>query len=451
MHSTRRRFMGMSGAAIALAAFPACGNRSRGDPSTIVMWNNLDNQDLVTYFQDHVAGAYPGPGTVRFSNKSTDTIDRLIQTSLAAGSGPDIIVTPGPSSNVAEYTKAGYLVDLEPYAEKYGWNSTLAAWALDASRIDGTLRTLPTQYETMVFYFNPTTVHSLATGVPRTQPEFEAYCADAKGRGMVPIAAGNADWKGANEWHMVIALNHGAGPAAVYQALLGDLRWDDAVFVDAVTRYTDYFKKGWFGGSVEDYFTNKFSVQYEQLASGKAGALISGSWEFAYLPEYFGDKAGNDAEWDWAAIPSLGDDVPNDVWDLAIGQSAGINSNAHNVDYAASFLNFLTTDKKTILRALVELNSAPPPITIEPTDFSPGVDRRTVRLYTTLTNATIIGYPVWTFFPQQTETYIIDYFERVITGALSPSDYCAGIQKKFARELAAGRVPQAPEPGVPLK
>jgi len=451
MDLTRRHFLTSSGAVVALAGLAACGTGPASDPSAIVMWDNLDNQDLVAYFQKHIVEGYPGPGTVRFSNKSTDTIDRLIQTSLAAGSGPDVIVTPGPSSGVTEYTKAGYLVDLDGYAEKYGWNSKLATWALDASRVDGKLRTLPTQYETMVFYYNPATVQTMGTTVPTTQSDFEAYCEDAKGRGMVPIAAGNADWKGANEWHMVIALNHGAGPAAVYQALQGDLSWEDPVFVDAVTRYTDYFKKGWFGGSVEDYFTNKFSTLYEQLANGKAGAMISGTWEFPYLPTYFGPEAGNDDVWDWAAIPSLGAGVPNDVWDLAIGQSAGINSNAHNVDNAANFLNFLTTDKKVILQALVELNAAPPPIDVEQSDFGPGADPRVVRLYTTLSSAKTIGYPIWTFFPQQTETYIIDYFERVITGDLSPAEYCAGIQKRFTREHAAGKVPHAPEPGVALR
>jgi raffinose/stachyose/melibiose transport system substrate-binding protein len=178
--------------------------------------------------------------------------------------------------------------------------------------------------------------------------------------------------------------------------------------------------------------------------------MISGSWEFAYLPSYFGAKAGNAAEWDWAAIPSLGRNVPTGVWDLAIGQSAGINAKSGNVDNAAAYLNFLTTSKAAILQALVDQNAAPPPIKIAPTDFGAKADPRTVRLYTTLSSAKTIGYTTWTFFPQQTETYLIDYFEKVITGKLSPADYCAGIQEKFAAELQAGKVPQAPKPGVPL-
>lgn len=452
MTLNRRTFLITSGAALAAGGLAACGpsSSSSSSSSLIEFWNNLDNQDLVAYFKKHFVDAYPGPGKVRFSNKSTDTIDRLTQTALAAGSGPDVIVTPGPSTGVTEYTKAGYLVDLDPYASKYGWDSTFASWALDASRIEGKLRTLPTQYETMVFYFNPDTVKGLGGSVPTTVSEFEAYCEEAHGNGLVPIAAGNADWKGANEWHMVVALNHGAGPAAVYQALQGQLRWDDPVFVDAITRYTGYFKKGWFGGGVTDYFTNKFSTQYEQLASGKAGGLISGSWEFSYLPAYFGSKAGNKADWDWAAIPSLGDGVPTGVWDLAIGQSVGVNSKAHSVKNTVNYLNFLTTDKDAILQALVDQNAAPPPIKIDQSDFPSGADERTVRLYTTLSNAKTIGYTTWTFFPQQTETYIIDYFEKVITGKMTAADYCAGIQEKFAPELQAGKVPQAPEPGVSL-
>lgn len=452
MTITRRNFLVSSGAALAVGGLAsACGPSSSSSSSSLIQfWNNLDNQDLVTYFKKNFVDAYPGPGKVRFSNKSTDTIDRLIQTALAAGSGPDVIVTPGPSSGLTEYTKAGYLVNLDPYASKYGWDSNFATWALDASRIDGKLRALPTQYETMVFYFNPATVQSLGGSAPTNVSDFEGFCAEAKGKGLIPIAAGNADWKGANEWHMVIALNHGAGPGAVYQALQGLLKWDDPIFVEAVDRYVGYFKKGWFGGGVEDYFTNKFSTQYQQLASGEAGGMISGSWEFSYLPAYFGAKAGNSADWDWAAVPSLSQDVPTDVWDLAIGQAAGVNAKAGSVKNTVNYLNFLTTGKEAILKALVDQNMAPPPIKIEEGDFPPEADQRTVRLYSTLSNAKTIGYTTWTFFPQQTETYIIDYFENVITGKMTAAEYCAGIQSRFAPEFAAGKVPQAPKPGVTL-
>ncbi|GAA2749571.1 ABC transporter substrate-binding protein [Amnibacterium kyonggiense] len=443
---TRRTLLAGSGAAGLTALLSACSGGSGGEAGQIQFWNNFSDATQVKYFTDHIAQAYPGPGTVTVSNKSSNTIDRLIQTALAAGSGPDVIVTPGPSTGVTEYTKAGYLLDLEPYAKKYGWDTVFAKWALDASRIGGKLMTLPTSYESMVYYVNPATLSKLGLTAPTTLEEFEAFNAEAKAKGVIPIAAGNADWKGANEWHLVIALNHAAGPEAVYSALKGETKWTDPVFVDAISKLAGWFKKGWYGGGVQNYFTNNFPTVYKQLASGQAASMISGTWEFSNLGPYFGKAAGNSADWDWTTIPSLGSTTKNDVFDLAIGQSAGVNAHSKSVKDAASFLNFMTTDKKVLVDAVVEKDFQLPPIQVSAADFGSKADPRTVRLYTQLSAAKSIGYTTWTFFPQQTETYMINYFENVITDKLSVQDYLAGIQQKFDPELKAGKVPTAPAP-----
>ena len=457
MELSRRQLLASGGAAGLLAVLNACSSGSSAPSSAagsasagITIWNNLANQDQLTYFQTHFVDAYAGTAKVTFSNKPNNTIDRLIQTSLAAGSGPSIIVTPGPSTGVTEYTKAGYLVDLDEYDAKYGWSTKFAKWALDASKIDGKLRTLPTQYESMAFYFNPATLAKANLTVPKTQDEFEAFCTEAKAKGLTPIAAGNADWKGANEWHLGVALDHAAGPDAVYSALTGKTPFTDPVFVDAITRLTGYFQKGWYGGGVDKYFTNNFPTVYRQLAQGTAAAMISGTWEFANMGPYFGKAAGNTATWDWATVPSLGKGVPEVVWDLAIGQSAGVNSHAANVAGSVDYLNFLTTDKKAIIASIEQMNFEPSPIALSTSDFSKSADPRTVRLYSQLSSAKTIGYTTWTFYPQQTETYMIKYFENVLTNKMTPKDFCAGIQAQFKTELAAGKVPTAPKPGTGL-
>ncbi len=218
------------------------------------------------------------------------------------------------------------------------------------------------------------------------------------------------------------------------------------MFVDAIDRFAGYFKKGWFGGGVDLYFTNSFPTVYRQLATGRAAAMISGSWEFSNLTPYFGKAAGNDQTWDWTVMPSLGQGVATGIFDLAIGQSAGVNSNFVHSDAAVEYLNFLTTDTKTIIAGVEDINFEPPPIHITSHDFSARADKRIVRLYTELSAARTIGYTTWTFFPQQTETYMIDYFENVITGQLSAKAYCAGIEERFSSERAQGRVPTAPPP-----
>jgi len=448
MAISRRQLIAGGGALGAGTLLGACGT-SAADPHTITIWNNLPDAHQVAYFRRHFAEGYRRSGgrlPVRFTNKPSNTIDRLIQTSLAAGSGPSVIVTPGPSSFVSAYDSAGYLVDLTEYAQRYGWRRKFAAWALAASEVDGRLVTLPTSYETMVFYTNPATLDRLGLEAPGTREEFEHFCAEAKGRGLVPVAAGNADYKGANEWHVGVGLNHAAGPEAVHAALRGETRWTDPVFVDAVEQLASYFKKGWFGGSVDRYLTNGFPAVYRQLANGRAAAMISGSWEFSNLAQYFGKSAGNDADWAWHTVPSLRRGVPTQVWDLAIGQSAGVNTRAGNVAATVDYLDFLTTDKPAIVAGVERVAFEPPPIRITASDFSEAADPRVVRLYAGLSAARSIGYTTWTFFPPTTETYMIDYFENVITGRMSAHEYCAGIQSRFAAERAQGRVPTAPRP-----
>lgn len=179
--------------------------------------------------------------------------------------------------------------------------------------------------------------------------------------------------------------------------------------------------------------------------------MLSGTWEFANLTPYFGKAAGNDATWQWATVPSLSDAVPPVVWDLAVGQSAGINTNFPDTAAAADYLDFLTTDVKTIIGAVEQMSFAPPPVHLDAADFSARADRRIVRLYSELSTATSVGYTTWTFFPQQTETYMIDYFENVITGRLSAAEYCQGIAARFETEQAEGRVPSAPKPGGQIR
>lgn len=450
----RRELLTLSGAAGLGLVLPSCSTNSGTDSKSgpgkpsgkpIQYWTSFSSAKNQQYFKSHFMDAYRGSSKVLLTVKSTDSIDRLTQTALAAGKGPDIVLTPGPSQ-VAAYNDAGYLADLTSYSEKYKWKEKLASWALGASTIGGKLVSLPTSYESMAFYFNPQVLDKLKLIPPKSRAEFENFCQTAKGNGLVPLAAGNADWKGANEWHLTVMLNHYAGPKAVYSALKGQTPWTDPVFVDTVELLKGYFQKGWFGGSVDSYFTNQFPKVYKQLASGEAAGMISGTWEMASLPDYFGAAAKNTATWDWTTLPSLRDGVPEVVWDLGVGQSAGVNAKSPNVDGAVEYLNFLTTDVKTLTAAIEAISWQPTPLKLTGADFTAKADPRLKRLYTELPAAKSIGYTTWTFYPQETETYMIQEFEKVITNTTSSKDFCAGIQQKFAKELAAGKVPAAPTP-----
>jgi raffinose/stachyose/melibiose transport system substrate-binding protein len=445
MTLSRRTFLALSGAAALTPALAACGGDDRRRFEGIEYWQAFPDDAQREYFQAERVDAFTGSAPVQLTAKPSESFSRLMQTALAAGAGPDLISTAGPAQ-VAAYAGAGYLLPLDEYAQQYGWNDTLAPWALAASRMDGKLLSLPAGYESMILLYNPATLAANGWSVPTDRAGFEAVCTEAKAKGMIPVAAGNGDFRPASEWAVTFALNHHAGPTAVHQVLAGRIPWTDPVIVDAIAHLSDYFQRGWWGGSVEDYFTTGFPSMYASLASGEAVFMITGSWALGEIGPYFGEEAGNDATWDWAPLFPLRDGVPAQVWDLGIGQTMSINSRCPVPDAAAKYLDFLETDPARQAEGIAEVGLQPAPVRLTAADFPDSVDERQSRLYVELSNATTIGYTTWTFCPQQTDTDLYMNFDKVFTGLLTPHEYCAGLDKIFRKELALGKVPAAPAP-----
>jgi raffinose/stachyose/melibiose transport system substrate-binding protein len=238
--------------------------------------------------------------------------------------------------------------------------------------------------------------------------------------------------------------NHYSGPDALYQALTGQIKWTDPVFVEPLQILQRWFSNGWIGVSSQDYFTTQFATCYNNLANGKAATYWSGTWEFANLPLYFGKAGHNDATWTWANVPQMRPEIPNVVNELSIGGTYSINSKTKNPDSAAKFLGWYLANKKAAVIGLKEFGNEPPPISLSSSDWVPGTNPNYSRCYDAMavnSKAGNIGYTTWTFWPPKSDTYIIDSMDGVITGSTKPEDYCAGLQNIFQAERAQHKVP----------
>jgi raffinose/stachyose/melibiose transport system substrate-binding protein len=442
---SRRRFVVLTGGAAAATGFLAACNSGSGG-NTIGIWGAFDSKADQQYFQTHTVDAYNANHKIKLelSVKQTATLNQLMQTALSAGRGPDIIGSDGPTI-VVDFADAGYLAPLDQYSKKYNWPSKIQPWALETGTSDGKLYGIPTSYESMVVLYNADTFTKNGWQPPTNRTEFEAICSDAKGKGMSPVAAGNAEFRKATEWHVTAMINGYAGPAAVHDALTGKMPWSSQVFVDAITLLAGYFKNSWYGGGPESYFTYKFADLYQQLASGKAAMMITGSWGFTEIGPYFGKAAGNTAKWDWSPIPKFADNVPDDTYVLAIGGDNSINKKSEHPDDAASFLDW-TLDPKRATAAVAQVNAQLPPIKVQPSDFPSSVDERLKRFYLALNATKNVGYATWSSFPPKTDTYIYQSMDKVITGKMSPKDFCSGMDQVFQPELKAGKVPPLASP-----
>ena len=449
---SRRRFLQLSGAATAAAAgstlLSACGGSSGSSATQTNFWYAFGDTNTQKYFQQNFIDAYnkTNPAAkVVMSLKQVSTLDRLLQTAVAAGNGPDIISTSGPATALS-YANSGNLLALDPYVDKYGWAQSFLPWALDAGRVGGKLYSLPANYETMAVFYNTDTFAEHGWKPPTNRAEFEAICTDAAAKGIMPVGAGNADWQAATEWHVTWVWNTFAGPTALYEALTGKRKWSDPVFVDAISMLKGWFDKGWFGGSTDRYFTNKFTTLYQKLASGQSAMMLSGSWTFTEITPFFSKAAGNSATWDWAPLPSTNPAVHAGVYPLSIGNVFSINKSSKNPAAAAVFLDFLMTDPARQLNALAAVGQEPSPIKLASGDFPASTDPRMKRLYLELTAAKNVGYTTWTFWPAKTDSYINTQINKVLTGQLSPKDYCAGIDSQFQQEFKAGKTLPVPAP-----
>jgi raffinose/stachyose/melibiose transport system substrate-binding protein len=444
----RRSFLAATGALGAAAGLGACGtsapSASGGGP--ITLWTGFQEIQQEEYFKQQYLNPWNKlhPNTpLEISVKPLNTLAQLQQTAVGAGQGPDILGEDG-SSTVLPLAQAKQILPLDDYAKKYGWDKTLLPWAFNASSWKGKLWSIPNAYETMIVYYNPGTFDKYNWTAPTSLDEMEALFTEAHGRGIQPITAGNAGWRGVNEWFVTMLWNHYSGPDALYQALSGQIKWTDPVFVEPLQILQKWFKNGWIGVSSQDYFTTQFATCYTNLAHGKAATYWSGTWEFANLPLYFGPKGHNDATWTWMNTPPLRSGIPASLNELSIGGTYSINAQTKDPDAVAKFLGWYLANRKAALGGLQKFGNEPPPVNLSSSDWVAGTNPNYSRAYDEMavnSKAGNIGYTTWTFWPPKSDTYIIDQLDSVINGSATAAAYCAGLDKVFSAELAQGKVP----------
>lgn len=424
-------------AAEAPAAEPAAGEKTK-----ITWWTESPEQQyrdlLMKEFVEPFNAAHDD---IELEIVFQEDLDRVLRTAIQAGAAPDIIQTPGPSF-VLEYVNAGFILPLDEYAAQFGWEDRMLKWAYDSGKVQGKLFGLPLTYETMVNYYNKALFDEKGWKPPTNRAETEKLCEEADKEGVICFSHSNQYWKGVNEWMVGVFLNNYAGADRVYAALQGQKPWTDPEFVAAIQLIKDWVDKGWFSGSLDNYFALSHDEIWQALCDKKALMNIEGTWAFQDAPNFCGE------DWEWAPPPQLQEGVtPSYV--LAIGSTLSINAKSPNPDAAAQVLDFVYNDKARAARIIEGWNfgewNVPLKFSVE--DFSPDVNPRFTRFVSEFAKDTgegKFGYTTWTFWPAKTDQYIIEELDGVLTGDASAEAYQQEQQKLFEQELTAGQVPPAP-------
>lgn len=447
---SRRGFLAGTGLGALALTFPEllAGCASSGSNSkTVALWMDIAGAANQAYFTKHVTDQFQKDSgkTLKTTYYQGQDLRRLIQTALQAKSGPDVV--RGASATLTlQWSQAHLLSDLTSYEKKYGWAKKLLPWAVNAFTKDGHLWAMPMRVDTMLLYYNKTLFADKNWTLPTNRDELESLATELKGRGIIPFGATNVDWTAGPEWLMTIFWNNYCGPDAVYQALTSKIRFTDPVFVDAVTLIKSYFDKGWFGGSTAKYFSVPSQQMGALFGAGKAAMFPQGEWWMSSVGPFFGKKAGNDNQWDWAPFPALRDGVPFPLYAIGIGGSLGINEASKNKDGAAEFLNWYYTNRTQALQRMADVPATYNiPIPVTAGELPGTIDPRSKRLIVALNEAVAkgnYGYVTWTWWPAQADTWVYQGLAKVLTGKTTPKDYCAQLDTLFRQGVASGAVPQ---------
>ena len=362
-----------------------------------------------------------------------------VQLALAGGGGPDILIPFGPSL-LQELVEAGQVLALDPYVEEYGWDETIAPWALELGRIDGSLYALPVEIESFAIWYNKTMFEERGWEVPTTMTELDELSATIQAEGIIPFAGGTGDCKACNEWYFGEFVNHVAGPEKVYQALNGDIPWTDPAFVRSIETLRDMMQKGYWMGGVDRFFTATFDEFTAAFASGEAAMNLEGTWFPGRAGDVF-DETGQ--EWDWFPVPS---ESGKEEFSIGVGGIRAINSAAENPDAAAEWLTYEFSPEVQAY-SFKECGIPLAPVKVDESLLE-GTDPRIARLMAAVTAAqddNRYGYTAWTFWGPKSEVFAFEEIQKVLTGDMTVEDFLQGLDDAFQEDLEAGMVPLLPK------
>jgi len=351
-------------------------------------------------YRDTFNAAHPN---IELELTFTEDLDRVLRTAMQAGAGPDIVV-------------------------------------------QGHLYSVPLTYESMIVYYNKTLFETKGWGIPTDREELETLFDACVADDIHPFVYTNSGWKPATEHLIGMFYDHYAGADNVYKALIGEKRWTDDEFVEAMALMNDWFQKGYYSGSIDNYWALTGEDIWSMLANGQGAMMMTGTWSFQTVEEFFGESG---QEWDWFPMPSLRQGV-KPVYALATGQTESLNAKTKHQLEAGAALDWLYNDKKRALNISSSFNFGEwmVPLHYTADDFPAGTDPRVVRFFVDFAKVTgrgDYGYTTWTFWPAKTEVFLWEEYDAVLTGDMTPAEYQARAQELFDEEVAEGKVPPVPK------
>lgn len=334
--------------AAAQAALQPTGAAPAGATTLTVwdIWARDEETKVIEALHRDFEAAHPGVKINRVV-KSFDDMKATAKLAFSSPDGPDIAQVNQGWSDMGAMVQGGLLVNLTPYAEKYGWLTKISPGIVARNSFtgdgkvfgQGNLYGVAPAAELVGVFYRKDIFDELGLSVPKTFAEFETTLEKIKAADKVPLVFGNLDGWPAGQvygeiWYTMLDkraplddLIYGWGNGAT---------WDSAENVAAAQKLQEWVDKG--------YFTPGFEgIGYEDSGSlfnnGEGAMMLTGSWmssTFQAGPN--GDKIG------FFLVPPAAEGG----YKLSTGGTStayAIRASSPNADLAAEYIDLMMSDK----------------------------------------------------------------------------------------------------------
>ena len=370
------------------------------------------------------------------------TVDADIPVALAGGQGPDIVYASGPSYT-ATYAQEGLVLDLTPYAEQYGWSDRILDVMYDSCTLDGKLYSLPGGLLIGGLFYNKEIFEEEGWEVPTDMDSLIATMDAAKEAGYYPLGAGNKGWKPCNDHFSSMIMNSYLPTSYIYNALTGEISFDDPAIVDAVQKTADWYQAGYLAG--EDYVNLDSSEVMQTLTTKKSAMVSAPSLYFQWIDAAYADSIG------FTSMPNTYSD--HNVYNVSMTSNYAINANTTKPDECAKILDHMYSAEfvsemnegwaaywNLPIKELGELDTAN--LTGLAKTCLDAVKEAIPEI-----DAGYFSYHPSTFYPAATMTAFED-IDTVWQGVLSAEQFCQTVTAELTSDIEKNLVPPLAVPAV---
>ena len=268
---------------------------------------------------------------------------------MAGDSPPDVMQGNHGWTINGALMKAGLILNLDKYAQAFGWNDAFPASALKVQKFttdgktfgEGSIWSMTQAIQYVGVFYNKEKLAALGVSDIATLDTKAAYMAlldQAKAAGELPVMLGDSDqWPALhnlslfNGWYVPVdAINNWVFNVA-------GSTYNDAGHVQAGNDFRAWMENGYYN---KDALATSFNDAVARFGSGEGVFYIGGTWALGDIYKAMGDNAG------FMLFP-VGDTGKHE----AVGGYSlpfVVSSKTKYPDCAATFVNFITTSPEAI-------------------------------------------------------------------------------------------------------